>query len=136
MWIHLDASYLSKPKARSRDDDFFFLNKKPNLPIDPSQPYPPNNGTILVLYKIIDTIMPFAQEAETGAVFINTRKFVPILQTLEELGHQQGPNPVQLDNKTAVRIFTDTMVQRQSKPMDMISYWLKCRKIQDQLHLY
>ena len=57
-------------------------------------------------------------------------------QTLEELGHNQGPTPIQLDNKTAVGILTDTMVQRRSKPMDMRFYWLKCREIQEQIHIY
>lgn len=74
--------------------------------------------------------MSSAQDAETGAAFVNTRKAIPIHQTLEEFGHKQGPTPIQLDNKTAVHILNDTMVQRRSKPMDMRFYWLKCRQIQ------
>ena len=57
LWIHSDASYLTEPKARSRAGGFFYLSKKPNLPIDPSQPAPPDNGPILILCKILDTIM-------------------------------------------------------------------------------
>ena len=136
LWIHSNASYLTEPKARSRAGGFFYLSKKPNLPIDPSQPAPPDNGPILILCKILDTIMSSAQEAETGAAFVNTRKAIPMRQTLEELGHNQGPTPIQLDNKTAVGILTDTMVQRRSKPMDMRFYWLKCREIQEQIHIY
>ena len=100
LWIHSDASYLTEPKARSRAGGFFYLSKKPNLPIDPSQPAPPDNGPILILCKILDTIMSSAQEAETGAAFVNTRKAIPMRQTLEELGHNQGPTPIQLDKKT------------------------------------
>ena len=112
LWIHSDTSYLTIPKARSRAGGFFFLSKKTNIPINPSQQSPPNNGAILIICKIIDTIMSSAQEAETSAAFINARAAVPIHQTLEELGHPQGPTPIQLDNKTVVRILTDKMVQR------------------------
>ena len=80
--------------------------------------------------------MSSAQEAETGAAFINARKAIAMRTTLEELGHPQGPTPIQLDNKTAVGILTDTMVQKRSKPMDMRFYWLKCRERQEQFHLY
>ena len=88
LWVHSDASYLSEPKARSRAGGFFYLSSAPNYPVDSSSPSPPNNGAILVMCKIIDAIMSSAQEAETGAAFINTREAVPICTTLEELGHQ------------------------------------------------
>ena len=136
LWIHSDASCLTEPRARSRAGGFFYLSKKPNIPIDPSQPAPPDNGAILVLCQIIDTIMSSAQEAETGAAFINARKAIPIRSTLEVLGHPQGPTPLQLDNKTSVGILPDTMIQCRSKPMEMRCYWLKCRERQEQFHLY
>ena len=43
LWIHSDASYLSKPKARSRAGGYFYLSKKLNYPIEPTSPCPPDN---------------------------------------------------------------------------------------------
>ena len=91
LWIHSDASYLSEPKARSRAGGYFFLSNKPTHPIDPNSPAPPDNGSILVICKIIDAIMASAMEAEIGAAFINTRESVPIATTLQELSHKQSP---------------------------------------------
>ena len=136
LWIHSDASYLSEPKARSRAGGFYYLSDAPKCPVDATSPSPPLNGSILVLCKIIDAIMSSAQEAETGAAFLNTREAIPIKDTLEELGHPQGPIPIQLDNKCAVGIINDTMTQRRSKPMDMRFYWLKDREIQKQINVY
>ena len=78
LWIHYDASYISKPKARSCAGGFFYLSKKPNLPINPLQPSPPKIGAILIFCKIIVTVISLSQEAETGAAFINTCKAIRI----------------------------------------------------------
>ena len=61
--LHSDASYLSKPKARSRAGGHFFLSKNKE---DPS-----NNGAVLNAAQIIRAVMSSAAEAELGAMFIN-----------------------------------------------------------------
>ena len=94
LWIHSNKSYLTDPKAHSRAGGFFLPKQKTNLLIDPSQPAPPDNASILVLCKILDTIMSLAQEVETGAAFVNSCKAIPIRTTLEVLGHKQGPTPI------------------------------------------
>ena len=73
LWTHTDASYFTEPKARSRAGGYIFLSKKTTHPIDPSSPAPPDNGSILVIYKIIDTIMASAMEAEIGAALIHAK---------------------------------------------------------------
>ena len=84
---------------------------------------PPANGTTLVVYKIIGAIMSSAQEAETGAALINTHEAIALCTTLEELGHEQGPTPIQIGNKCAVGIINETMThQRRPKPMDVRFY--------------
>jgi len=80
--------------------------------------------------------MSSVQESETGSGFINAKDAVPMQTTLEEMGHKQGPTPIQFDNKCAVGIITDTVVQHRSKAMDMRFYWLRDRQRQGQFHVY
>ncbi len=39
-------------------------------------PYPPNNGAILNIAKVIDVVLSSAAEAELGALFMNAREAV------------------------------------------------------------
>ena len=136
LWLHSDASYLNESKARSRNGGFFFLSDKPNLPIKPEDPAPPLNGPVLVNAKVIDAVMSSVQESETGSGFINAKDALPMRNTLQEMGHPQGPTPIQFDNKCATGILTDTVVQRRSKAMDMRFYWLRDRVRQGQFHVH
>ena len=136
LWSHSDASYLCESKARSRAGGFHFLSSLPNLPILDTDKSPVLNGPVHVLCKIIDAVMSSAQEAETGAGYLNARDMVPIRQTLIELGHPQGPTPLQFDNKCATGIMNDTVRQKRSKAMDMRFYWLRDRVRQNQFHIH
>ena len=86
--------------------------------------------------KIIDAVMSSAQEAETAAGFLTAKELVPVRQTLIEMGHPQGPTPLQFDNKCATGIMNDTVRQKRSKAMDMRHYWLRDRVRQNQFHVY
>ena len=136
LWAHSDASYLCETKARSRAGGFHFLSDKPQLPITANDPDPTPNGAVNVICKIIDAVMSSAQEAETGAGFINAKELVPMRTTLEELGHPQGPTPLQFDNKCATGIMNDDVQQRRSKSMDIRFYWLRDRTRQGQFHIH
>lgn len=57
LWVHLDVSYLSEPKARSRTGVLFFLSDAPKNHVDATSPFPPKNRSILVVCKIIDTVV-------------------------------------------------------------------------------
>ena len=80
--------------------------------------------------------MSSVQESETGSGFINAKDDIPMHTTLHEMGHPQGPTPIQFDNKCATGILTDTVVQRRSKAMDMRFYWLRDRVRQHQFHVH
>jgi hypothetical protein len=136
LWLHSDASYLNESKARSRNSGFFYLSDKPKLPIKPEDPTPPLNASILVNSKVIDAVMSSVQESETGSGFINAKDAIPMRTTLHEMGHPQGPTPIQFDNKCATGILTDTVVQRRSKAMDMRFYWLRDRVRQHQFYVH
>ena len=136
LWAHTDASYLSETKARSRAGGFYYLSDKPSLPILSNDPPPPLNGAIAVKSKIIDAVMSSAQEAETGAGFYNAKELLPLRQTLEELGHPQGPTPLQFDNISATQILKNEVSQKRSKAMDMRYYWLRDRAKQQQFHIH
>ena len=80
--------------------------------------------------------MSSAAECELGTAFINAKEGVPIRTTLDEMGWQQGPTPLQVDNSTAHSIANDTCKQQKSKAMDMRFYWLKDRVAQNQYHIH
>eukprot|EP00957_Ditylum_brightwellii_P001892 145292-Ditylum_brightwellii.AAC.1 len=87
--VHSDASYLSKPKARSRAGGYFYLSN-----IQPHH----MNRPLLVLSQIICNVMASAAEAELGALFKNAKEAVALRTTLRELGHQQPVTSIQVDN--------------------------------------
>ena len=119
LWLHSYASYLNKTKARSRNGGYFHLTNNPNLTINLDDPPPPINVPLLVNSKIIDAVIFSTQESETGSGFINAKYDVAIHTKLHEMGHKQGPTPIQFDNKCDVGIITDTVPQHRSKSMDM-----------------
>ena len=136
LWVHTDASYLSETKARSRAGGYYYLSDTPTYPVTPQQPDPPHNGSVHILCKIIDAVMSSAQEAEIGAAFLNAKDIIPIRQALIEMGHPQGPTPVQFDNRTANDLINGDSQQCRSKHMDMRFHWLLDRQHQKQLHFH
>ena len=137
LWSHTDASYLTEPKARSRAGGYHFFSDKPLLPLRPDSPAPMHNHPVLVVCKMIERVMSSTQEAETGGGYINARELIPLRQTAIEMGHPQGPTPLQFDNKCAHGILTGELKQKQSKCMDMRYYWLRDRALeQKQLHVH
>ena len=136
LWAHSDSSYLCESKGRSRAGGHAFLSSKPSFPIHNDSKPPPTNAAILVVCKIIDAVMSSAQESETGAGFITARELAPIRETLKEMGHPQGPTPLQFDNKCATGILNDNVKQKMSKAMDMRFYWLRDRIRQGQFYVH
>ncbi len=96
--IHSDAGYLNEANARSRARGHHYLSD--------NQPFPPNNGAILTVSKIIKAVMSSAAEAELSALYIHACKGVEIRNILEELGHRQPPTPIQTNNSTAESIIS------------------------------
>jgi hypothetical protein len=94
--IHSDASYLSEDEEKSRGGGFFYMvhTTKHQKKL--------TNGAILIISKVLKHAMSSAAEAETGAVFINAKEGAVLRTTLEELGHNQPPTPMETDNTTAI----------------------------------
>ena len=65
-----------------------------------------------------------------------SKEALPIRQAAIEMGHPQGPTPLQFDNKCAMGILTGVLKQRQSKGMDMRFYWLRDRHEQHQFYCH
>ena len=80
--------------------------------------------------------MSSAAEADIGATFLNAKDALPIRTTLEELGHPQPPNPMQVNNTTAVGFANNTIKQKRSKAIDMRFYWIRDCTRQGQLKIY
>ena len=67
--VHSDDSYLSVTKAHSRVGGYNYLS------VDSK--YPPDNGPIHNVCKIITNFMALSSEEEIGESFINTQDAVP-----------------------------------------------------------
>ena len=73
---HSDASYISETKYRSRSGEYFFMYNNTS--------FPPNNGTLLVIDKIIKKVMSSSAEDELGALFVKCKEAIPSSQSLEK----------------------------------------------------
>ena len=102
--VHLDASYLSEPKAKSRVAGVYFLGNMPekDKPIK-------LNGNVFIVCGILKFVVSSAAKAELGALFMNGKEAKILRLILQEMGHKQPPTPIHCDNKTAVGIAKDTV---------------------------
>ena len=125
---HSDASYLSKPKARSRAGGHFFLSSDATVPH--------NNGAVLNIAHIIKHVMTSATEAELAALYITAREAVYLRIILEEMGHKQPPTPLQTDNAMAEAVSNGKIQPKRTKAMDMRFHWLRDRECQRQFRIY
>jgi hypothetical protein len=98
--------------------------------------YPPNNGAILNIAKVIDVVISSAAEAELGALFMNAREAVYLRRILTEMGHPQPKMPDQTDNSTAEGAVNSKVQPKRTKSMDMRFEWLKDREAKEQFHFY
>jgi hypothetical protein len=124
--VHRDASYLSKPKARSQVGGHFFLSSDTAVP--------PNNGAILNIAHIIKNVMSSATEAELAGLYIMARKAIYRI-ILEDLGHIQPPTPLQTDNAMADGIINGKVQPKQTRAMDMRFHWIRDQECQRQFLL-
>jgi hypothetical protein len=126
--VYSDASYLSKPMARSCVGGHFFCSSNIDNPSD--------NGPVLNISKILKAVMSSAAEAKLGALYINAREAIPMQQVLEGMGRKQPPTPIGTNNSTALGVVTNNIQPRCTKAMDMRFHWLLCRDSQGQFRYY
>jgi hypothetical protein len=99
MNIHLDASYLSEAKARSRACGHFFLGW---LPTDDAPIC--LNEVFHVSTTILRFVIASVAEAQLGALYHNCQTGMIFRITLSNMGHPQPHTPIHCDNATAVGI--------------------------------
>ena len=117
--VHSNASYLSAGSGHSRSGGYFFMG---SLPRDGKSIR--LNGNIAVTCAILKLVASSADEAEFGALFLNTKEARIIRLTLSELGHPQPQTPNHIGNTTAVGIVNNTINRQRSRAMEMIYFWL------------
>jgi hypothetical protein len=122
--ISSDASYLSERKSRSRVGGIAYL-KTNELHTGDNLILP--NGPIDITCSILGPVVTSAMEAEYGALYVNARKAKELVQTLEDLGHPQGPVTIYADNKPAINVANGNAKQKRSKAIDMRFNWIKDR---------
>ena len=76
--------------------------------------------------------MSSASEAETAALFYNSKAAIPLRVTLAEMGHPQGKTKVTTDNSAAHGLIKGTMTPGAAKSHDMRFNYLKYKRAQNQ----
>ncbi len=99
-------------------------------------PYPPNNGAILNIAKVIDVVVSSAAEAELGALFMNAREAVYLGCILAKMGHPQPKTPIQTNYSTVEGVINSKIHLKRTKLMDMHFEWLKEREVKEQFCFY
>jgi hypothetical protein len=126
MNIHLDASYLSESKARSRACGHCFMGWKP---VD-GQPIK-LNGAFYTNSVLLKFVVASAAEAELGALFHNCQDGIVFCQTLSDMGHPQPKMPVHCDNATVVGIGNNIIKRQRLRSMEMQYFWVGDKVAQD-----
>jgi hypothetical protein len=122
--IQSDASYLSRPGARSVQGGIFYLGNR-------NEPETINGG-ILAISSLIDCVVSAVSEAEYGAAFFMAKAGVWLRQILNVIGYPQPATEILCDNKCAVGLANATVKAKQSKTIDMRFHWLRDRVAQGQ----
>ncbi len=104
MNIHLDVSYLSEAKARSRTCGHFFMGWMPKDG-DPIK----INRVFHASVNILCFVVVSAAEAELGILYHNCQTGIVFFQTLEAMGHKQSKTPVHCNNAATVGIANNTV---------------------------
>ena len=74
--------------------------------------FPPNNGAVFTITKIIKAVMSSVAEAELVALLIKCKEAIPEIQALEEMGHKQLPTHMQTDNMTEHGVVTNNIYRK------------------------
>ena len=101
--VHSDASYQTVSNMRSRAGGCLFMGSMSN----DGEPIV-LNGNIHVVSTVIKLMASSAAESELAALFLNAQQARIIRLILHEMGHQQPPTPIHIDNSTCVGIVNNT----------------------------
>ena len=125
--IQSDASYLSRPEARSVAGGMFYVGNH-------DQPTT-INGAIHAISSIIPAVVASVAEAEYAALFRDGQQGASLRHILNALGYPQPATVILCDNKCAHGIATDTIKPKRTKSVDMKSHWIQDRIRQGQFRV-
>ena len=74
---------------------------------------------MLTIAQIIKAVMASAAESEIEALYITSKKMIPVCNTLIEMDGPQPKLPIQTYNSTAVGLTNKTIVNTATKSADM-----------------
>ena len=111
LFIQVDASYLSRSKARSAAGGICYLGNK-----DAPEHI---NGAIHAVKSIIPSVVASAAEAEYAALFMLAQEGEYLRRVLDNTGYPQTPTLIVCDNQCAVGLATNTVKAKRTKSTDM-----------------
>jgi hypothetical protein len=114
-----DASYLSRPKARSVCGGFSYLGTPTAI-----------NAPISCGSWMINCVCASVAEAETAGGFQIAQTASHHRRILSDLGYPQSPTLLRMDNTVALGLASGKMNAKRSKSMDMRFFWLVDRVAQ------
>lgn len=119
LYLQSDASYLTRPNARSVAGGLAYLgNKNPDSHIP--------NPLLSYFSTIIDTVCSSVAEAEYVALFLTAKTGSWLRLVLDTLGYPQtNPTPILCDNEVAIGIANLSIKPKHSKAIDMRFHWIR-----------
>ena len=116
LFIQADASYLSRPKARSVAGGICYLSNA-------------------AVSSIIPSVVASAAEAEYAALFLLAQDGEYLRQVLANMGYKQAPTLILCDNQCAVGMASNSVKAKRSKSIDMRYHWIRDRVQQGHFHV-
>ena len=83
-------------------------------------------------FKNNKNVMTSAADAEIGALYINSWQAIPAQKTVEEIGHNQPPTPIQTNNTTALGFITKNLKPIATKSADMKHWFMRDQQDRNQ----
>ena len=117
MNVHSDVSYLWEYQTKRSAGGNVFLSDNSK---DPS-----HNVIVLNIAKLMKNVMSSAAEAETGALFLNSRPVILAITTLIKMGHPQPPSPIETDNTTAIEFVGKNLTPKATQSTDIQHWWMR-----------
>ena len=93
--IAIDESYISEPRARTRNGGHYYLISLPANPEKAPNPPPPSNGPIDMEFRTLKHVVASSDEAEVRTLFHNGQTDVPLRITFHGIVFYPKTNPNQ-----------------------------------------
>jgi hypothetical protein len=119
LYLQSDASYLTRPNARSVAGGLAYLGNSNHTSHVP-------NHLLSYFSTIIDTVCSSVAEAEYAALFLTAKAGAWLRLVLTTLGYpQHNPTTILCDNEVAVGIANLAVKPKYSKALDMRYHWIR-----------